>query len=85
MFTIECFIDVRGTDVREHVVLVGGFSASEWLVAKVDAALKSHGLRVVRPDGSPVYAFKNTVSVAEIIFTCLSEIRRSRMVLCPFT
>ncbi|KAJ2928087.1 hypothetical protein H1R20_g9022, partial [Candolleomyces eurysporus] len=34
----------------KYIVLVGGFSASEWLVSKVDEALKPFGLSVIRPD-----------------------------------
>ncbi|KAJ2912888.1 hypothetical protein MD484_g7536, partial [Candolleomyces efflorescens] len=34
----------------EHVVLVGGFSASDWLVSKVRQVLGQRGLNVVLPD-----------------------------------
>ncbi|RXW25679.1 hypothetical protein EST38_g186 [Candolleomyces aberdarensis] len=44
----------QGQTPIKYIVLVGGFSASEWLVSKVDEALKPYGLSVVRPD-SPVY------------------------------
>ena len=34
----------------QHVVLVGGFAASDWLYKKVSEALKEKGFSVVRPD-----------------------------------
>ncbi|KAJ2912890.1 hypothetical protein MD484_g7534, partial [Candolleomyces efflorescens] len=34
----------------KHVVLVGGFSASDWLVSKVSQALRPKGLNVVHPE-----------------------------------
>ncbi|RXW25678.1 hypothetical protein EST38_g185 [Candolleomyces aberdarensis] len=40
----------QGETPIKYIVLVGGFSASEWLVSKVDEALKPYGLSVVRPD-----------------------------------
>lgn len=33
----------------QHVVLVGGFSASDWLFEKANEALKPMGLNVIRP------------------------------------
>ncbi|KAF9480733.1 hypothetical protein BDN70DRAFT_931447 [Pholiota conissans] len=38
------------SDVRKHVVLVGGFAASEYLLARVLAALKPYGLKIYRPE-----------------------------------
>ena len=33
----------------QHVVLVGGFAASDWLFSKVHELLTPHGLNIVRP------------------------------------
>ena len=40
----------------QHVVLVGGFAASDWLFNKVHEALTPLGLNVLRPE-SHVYVF----------------------------
>ena len=34
----------------QHVVLVGGFAASDWLFEKVQISLAQAGLDVLRPD-----------------------------------
>ena len=34
----------------QHIVLVGGFAASDWLYKQVSEALKKKGFSVVRPD-----------------------------------
>lgn len=35
---------------RQHVVLVGGFAANDWLFDNVQRSLNGHGLKVLRPD-----------------------------------
>jgi hypothetical protein len=40
----------------QHVVLVGGFAASDWLFNKVHEALTPLGLNILRPE-SHVYVF----------------------------
>ncbi|TFK21094.1 hypothetical protein FA15DRAFT_646069 [Coprinopsis marcescibilis] len=50
--SIQCIVkavNVQQSTVK-HVVLVGGFSASDWVYEKVREALKSRGLSVLRPD-----------------------------------
>jgi hypothetical protein len=34
----------------QHVVLVGGFAASDWLFTQVRNKLLSHGLNIIRPE-----------------------------------
>ena len=34
----------------QHVVLVGGFAASDWLYSKVHELLTPHGLNIFRPE-----------------------------------
>ncbi|KAF8161604.1 hypothetical protein B0H34DRAFT_386789 [Crassisporium funariophilum] len=54
--SIDCIIDAvteqRRTAHKKftHVVLVGGFAASDWLFKKVSESLKKLGYSVVRPD-----------------------------------
>jgi len=47
------------------VFLVGGFAASDWLLAKLKENLTTHGLVVSRPD-SHVYVFSNSQMLAFI-------------------
>jgi hypothetical protein len=42
----------------QHVVLVGGFAASDWLFTNVYEKLTSHGLNVFRPDNHVWVFFK---------------------------
>jgi len=54
--SIQCVIDSVQEQRKKahkkftHVVLVGGFAASDWLYKKVSEALKEKGFSVVRPD-----------------------------------
>ncbi|KAG2016352.1 hypothetical protein CC2G_009524 [Coprinopsis cinerea AmutBmut pab1-1] len=54
--SVKCIVDAveeqikNGHHTIKHVVLVGGFSASDWLFHKVDEALKPKGLNVIRPE-----------------------------------
>jgi len=54
--SVECIIDSvqeqrnKAHKKFTHVVLVGGFAASDWLFKKVSEALKEKGFTVVRPD-----------------------------------
>jgi len=54
--SIQCIIDsveeqrLKAHKKFTHVVLVGGFAASDWLYKRVSEALKEKGFSVVRPD-----------------------------------
>jgi len=54
--SVRCIVDAvleqikSGHHTIKHVVLVGGFSASDWLFTKVGEALAPKGLNVIRPD-----------------------------------
>ncbi|TEB37894.1 hypothetical protein FA13DRAFT_1725514 [Coprinellus micaceus] len=54
--SVKCIVDSvldmikNGHQKIKHVVLVGGFSASDWLFTKVDEALAPKGLNVIRPE-----------------------------------
>ncbi|KAJ3518814.1 hypothetical protein NMY22_g13495 [Coprinellus aureogranulatus] len=54
--SVKCIVDSvldmkkHGHKSIKHVVLVGGFSASDWLLAKVEEALAPKGLNVLRPE-----------------------------------
>ncbi|KAH6897540.1 hypothetical protein BKA70DRAFT_751100 [Coprinopsis sp. MPI-PUGE-AT-0042] len=54
--SVKCIVDAVNEQIKDghhtikHVVLVGGFSASDWLYSKVDEALKPKGLNVIRPE-----------------------------------
>ncbi|KAG2006022.1 hypothetical protein CC2G_002380 [Coprinopsis cinerea AmutBmut pab1-1] len=54
--SIDCIVNAvleqRRTAHRHvsHVVLVGGFSANDWLYTQISAALKQKGVNVIRPD-----------------------------------
>ncbi|KAJ3530024.1 hypothetical protein NMY22_g8745 [Coprinellus aureogranulatus] len=54
--SVRCIVDsvldmkTHGHKSIKHVVLVGGFSASDWLLAKVEEALAPKGLNVLRPE-----------------------------------
>ena len=43
----------------QHIVLVGGFSASDWVYNQVSEALEPFGMHIIRPD--------NHVSVLTIL------------------
>ncbi|KAF5321819.1 hypothetical protein D9619_002183 [Psilocybe cf. subviscida] len=49
---VHAVINQRATALRSisHVVLVGGFSASDWVYSKVNEALTPLGLHIIRPD-----------------------------------
>ncbi|KAF5321822.1 hypothetical protein D9619_002184 [Psilocybe cf. subviscida] len=49
---VQAVISQRNTALRSisHVVLVGGFSASDWVYSKVNEALTPLGLHIIRPD-----------------------------------
>ncbi|KIM35029.1 hypothetical protein M413DRAFT_32814 [Hebeloma cylindrosporum] len=49
---IKSVLDQRKTSHSNisHVVLVGGFAASDWLFTKVQEGLSEHGLNVMRPE-----------------------------------
>ena len=47
-FMHETLIGIYGT--IQHVVLVGGFAASDWLFEKVQSSLTPKGLKVTRPE-----------------------------------
>ncbi|RXW14410.1 hypothetical protein EST38_g11445 [Candolleomyces aberdarensis] len=61
--SVTCIVDsVLGMDANtqkpiKHVVLVGGFSASDWLVSKVNQALSPKGLNVIHPEN---YVYVNS-------------------------
>ncbi|KAJ2917691.1 hypothetical protein MD484_g2693, partial [Candolleomyces efflorescens] len=55
--SISCIVNSVREQVKsdkqrsiKHVILVGGFSSSDWLLGKVDEALRPLGLNVIRPD-----------------------------------
>jgi len=54
--SIQCIIDsikkqrLKPHKKFTHIVLVGGFAASDWLYKQVSEALKAKGFSVVRPD-----------------------------------
>jgi len=54
--SIQCIVDSVQEQRRKahkkftHVVLVGGFAASDWLYKQVSEALTKKGFSVVRPD-----------------------------------
>jgi tRNA A37 threonylcarbamoyltransferase TsaD len=60
--SIQCIVDAVKDQLKnahkeiKHVVLVGGFAASDWLFNQVNARLSKDGLNVVRPE-IYVYAF----------------------------
>jgi hypothetical protein len=45
----DCCMDL-GLIVIQHVVLVGGFAASDWLFENVQSSLVPVGLNVIRPE-----------------------------------
>jgi tRNA A37 threonylcarbamoyltransferase TsaD len=47
----------------QHVILVGGFSASDWLLEKVDEALRPLGLNVIRPDSHVYVSLLTNISL----------------------
>ncbi|KAJ2917958.1 hypothetical protein MD484_g2425, partial [Candolleomyces efflorescens] len=61
----------------KYIVLVGGFSASEWLVSKVDEALKPHSLSVIRPD-NPVNKAVSDGAVSFYLNRCV-RVRVAKM------
>ncbi|TFK21092.1 hypothetical protein FA15DRAFT_672873 [Coprinopsis marcescibilis] len=54
--SVKCIVDAvldqikNGHHTIKHVVLVGGFSASDWLYSKIDEVLSPKGLNVIRPE-----------------------------------
>ncbi|RXW25697.1 hypothetical protein EST38_g165 [Candolleomyces aberdarensis] len=54
--SVKCIVDSVQAQIKDghhsikHIVLVGGFSASDWLFSKIDEALSPKGLNVIRPE-----------------------------------
>ncbi|KAJ3549688.1 hypothetical protein NMY22_g781 [Coprinellus aureogranulatus] len=54
--SVKCIVDSvldmikNGHESIKHIVLVGGFSANDWLLANVEEALAPKGLNVIRPE-----------------------------------
>ncbi|KIK02869.1 hypothetical protein K443DRAFT_5765 [Laccaria amethystina LaAM-08-1] len=67
-----------------HVVLVGGFAASDWLRNEVQKVLRPHGLDTIRPENG----VSKSVSDGAILFYVNDLVRKSKMssdcVILPF-
>ncbi|EFI28249.1 hypothetical protein CC1G_14274 [Coprinopsis cinerea okayama7 len=86
--SVKCIIEALRAQIRsaqnvKHVVLVGGFSASNWLWEKVSESLKPLGVEVFRPqnyvnkavsDGSVAFYLDQMVNVRIARYTYGQEI-----------
>ncbi|RXW25691.1 hypothetical protein EST38_g168 [Candolleomyces aberdarensis] len=84
--SVKCIIDSVHAQIRnghcpiKYVVLVGGFSASDWLFDKVNEVLDREGIKVMRPDSLPWnldFALISSGSDGAISFY-LSDLARTR-------
>ncbi|KAF5321316.1 hypothetical protein D9619_002044 [Psilocybe cf. subviscida] len=79
--TVEAIKEIQDTSSTpvKHVVLVGGFAASDWLHQSIRKAVSPHGLTVLRPD----YHVNKAVSDGAIsFFLCRNvQARVSKMTL----